>query len=53
MKKNKDKFLELISEKDTKTLEEIRWRIKNKWWLKIVKTIHLNYLILRDIIHKR
>lgn len=52
MKQNKINFLKLVSEKDTKTLKEVRWRIKNRWYLRIIQNIHLTLLTLRDKILK-
>lgn len=48
MKQNKINFLKLVSEKDTKILKEVRWRIKNRWWRMIIQNIYLTLLILRD-----
>ena len=48
MKFNKKRFLELVSERDPKTIKRVRWRIKNRWWIRIVQQIHLHLLILRD-----
>ena len=45
---NKENFLKLVSERDPKTLAEIKWRRRNRWWIKIVKQIQLNFLIMRD-----
>ncbi len=53
MKTNKEKFLELVSDEDPKTMEKNRWRIRNRWWIRIVHMIHLEFLILRDKIFKK
>lgn len=46
MKTNKEKFLELVSIDDTKTMKEVRWRIRNRWWRRPIQKIHLKFLIL-------
>lgn len=48
MGQNKRNFLKLVSDYDTETMEEIRWKIKNRWWRRILQNIHLRLLILRD-----
>lgn len=48
MKQNKINFLKLVSEEDTKTMKEVRWRIKNRWWRRIFQNIHLSFLTLRN-----
>ena len=48
MKSNKERFLELVTERDPKTIKKVKWRIRNRWWIRIVQMIHLEFLILRD-----
>jgi hypothetical protein len=33
---------------ESETIKRIKWRIKNRWWIRIVQRIHLKFLILRD-----
>ena len=40
MKTNKEKFLELVSEYDPGTMERNKWRIRNRWWLRIKKRMY-------------
>jgi hypothetical protein len=48
MKFNKESFLMLVTERDSKTIKKVKWRIRNRWWIRIVQMIHLEFLILRD-----
>lgn len=48
METNKEKFLKLVSDEDPKTLERMRWRIRNRWWRRPLQKIHLIFLILKD-----
>ena len=48
MKTNKEKFLELVSAEDPRTMERNRRRIANRWWKRPVQRIHLWFLILLD-----
>lgn len=41
---NKDKFLKLVSNKDSKVLENIKWRKENREWLKKSQAIALKVL---------
>jgi hypothetical protein len=41
MKTNKEKFLELVSDEDTETLELIRQRIAWRPWIRVAQTIQL------------
>ncbi len=45
MNKNKNIFLELVSDNDTKTADNIRYRIENKSWLKESKRIAIKILV--------
>ena len=44
MKTNREKFLELISEKDTYTEEKHNWRIANREWLRVSQRIAFDIL---------
>lgn len=41
---NKDKFLNLVSEKDSKALENIKWRKENREWLRKSQAIAIKIL---------
>ncbi|GAA5225111.1 hypothetical protein GCM10025777_57420 [Membranihabitans marinus] len=46
---NKDKFLALVSQEKTDTIEKIKWRIQNRDWLERSQDIALKILqILRE-----
>ena len=45
---NKEKFLQLVSQEDTKTLEENQRRIKNRFWLIESQQIALKVLMKLD-----
>ncbi len=45
---NKEKFLKLVSGEDTQALEELKWRIANKHWLKESKLIAVKILAKLD-----
>ena len=47
-KTNKEKFLELVSENDTKTMELNRWRIENRKYIKILNNIKIALLMLNS-----
>jgi hypothetical protein len=53
MKTNQEKFLELVSNEDPKSMERNRKRIRRRWWKRPLQQIHLRFLILRDKILKR
>lgn len=44
MKTNREKFLELVSEKDTYTEEKHNWRIANREWLRVSQRIAFDIL---------
>lgn len=48
MQTNKDKFLALVSEIETETIEEVKLRIENKSWLKVSKEIAIKVLLRLD-----
>lgn len=48
MKKNKDNFLKLVSEQDTKTMENIKFRIDNRYWLNISQSIAIKTLLAME-----
>ena len=51
MKTNREKFLALVSdEKDTYTLEKIKWRIANRQWLWVSQDIALDILEKLDVL---
>jgi antitoxin component HigA of HigAB toxin-antitoxin module len=39
MRTNKEKFLDLVSDDDQKTLENIKYRIANRYWIKTSQNI--------------
>ena len=47
METNKEKFLKLVSNEDTKTLENVRQRIRNRWWKRPLQKLHLIFLTLK------
>lgn len=44
MKTNREKFMELVSEIDTKTEEKANWRIANRQWLRVSQDIAFGIL---------
>jgi DNA-binding XRE family transcriptional regulator len=44
MKKNKEKFMELVSEQRIDTIEKIKWRVDNRPWLRVSQSIALDIL---------
>ena len=44
MKTNREKFLELVSEKDSYTEEKHNWRIANREWLRVSQRIAFDIL---------
>lgn len=44
MKSNREKFLALVSEIDTKTEEKANWRIANRQWLRVSQDIAFDIL---------
>jgi transcriptional regulator with XRE-family HTH domain len=48
---NKEKFLKLVSESDESTLEQVRYRIKNRAMLRESQKIALKVLIKLDKLH--
>lgn len=48
MTKNKEKFLKLVSEQDTKTMENIKFRIDNRYWLNISQSIAIKTLLAME-----
>jgi hypothetical protein len=46
--KNKENFLKLVSEHDPSTLKKVKWRIRNRWWIRPLQKIQIKLLILKD-----
>lgn len=44
MKSNREKFMALVSEIDTKTEEKANWRIANRQWLRVSQNIAFDIL---------
>jgi hypothetical protein len=44
MKTNKERFLELVEKEPSPAIKKIKWRIRNRWWLKHWQRMHIKYL---------
>lgn len=46
---NKELFCKLVSKEDSsKTMEAIKWRIRNRWWLRPWKKIQLYFIVFKE-----
>ncbi len=53
MKTNKEKFLELVEKDTSPAIKKIRWRKRNRWWLKHWQKLHIKYLQYKNPIKRR
>lgn len=48
----KELFLKLVSKEPCDTMDSVRWRIRNRWWLRPWQRIQIKFLVLKDKIWK-